>query len=209
MGKATVVSFYTAEIAETKPGLIPSEFYLAAGSIDKPAFLVIHDAKYYYRALHDSPTIPVPQPGEDVARAFVEDWIISKQASVPGVMQPAVFFLEGIWDEKRLRAEKAELIKEYLTMQGLWYQELIKLADNDWAKKPGSHQLVTEDAKRAAKVLNYERDWNLETPIMSQAPQMKLCRGCAMSIPMAAIVCSQCRTVQDEKAYAGLKVANA
>lgn len=190
-----------------KPGLLRAEYKIPGSDGVKPSILVVDDTQYNYKALHDSPSIPVPVVGQEIARSFVEDYVSSKLACVPGEKQPAVFWLEGEWTVETILKTKTDLCKKYLEMQALWFQELVKMADIDWAKKPGSHQLVTEDAKRAAKALGYERDWVLELPKTLVGPQNKECKGCASEIPVAAIICRHCQTVQDEKAYAGLKVA--
>lgn len=165
------------------------------------------DAKYTYRALYDSPKINVPVLGQELARSLVEDLVKAKLCSVPGVKQPAIFWLEGEWTAETVMKLKKDLVKQYLDMQNEWYLELVKLGDVDWAKKPGSHQMVTDDSKRAARALGMDRPWLLEVPVQAVVPAVKTCKGCASEIPQAAIVCKYCQVVQDENAYKNLKVA--
>lgn len=190
-----------------KPGLNPAEYSLPASDGKTPVCLVVDDASYTYRALYDSPKLQVPVLGQDLARSLAEDLVKAKLCSVPGEKQPAIFFLEGEWTPETVLKLHKKIVDKHLEMQNAWYLELVKLGDIDWAKKPGSHQMVTGDSKLAAKALGYERPWLLEIPVQIEAPAMKNCKGCANLIPAAAIVCGVCRVVQDEKAYAGLKVA--
>lgn len=191
-----------------KPGLNPVEYTIPAAEDGKPGILIVDNSRMTHKNLHGviPPTFVIPVFSQEIAQSIVEDYVKSKICSVPGEIQPAVFFLEGEWTAETVLKTKKDLVDKYLAMQNLWFIELVKMGDIDWAKKPGSHQMVTADAKRAAKALGYERPWLLEVPV-SIAPALKNCKGCANPIPVAAIVCGQCRTVQDEKAYAGLKVA--
>lgn len=193
-------------IHELKPGLNPAEYRIEASKDGKPSILIVDDAKYTYRALYDSPKINVPVLGQDLVRSIVEDFVSAKLCSVPGQKQPAVFFLEGEWTAETVMKLHKDKVEKYLAMQKEWYIELVKLGDIDWAKKPGSHQMVTGDSKIAAKELGFERPWLLEVPVVQQNA-LKVCKGCASEIPQAAIVCKYCQVVQDENAYKNLKVA--
>lgn len=205
-----MISFYPAEIHELKPGLIPSEYFLPASDGIEPSILLVGNSRYIHKNIHETipPTFTIPVFALEIAQSVVDDLVKAKLACVPGEKQPAIFALDGEWTKETVLKLKKTECEKYLKMQALWFQELIKMADIDWAKQPGSHQLVTEDAKRAAKALGYERDWVLELPKQIVGPKSKECKGCASDIPVSAIICKHCQTVQDEKAYAGLKVAD-
>jgi hypothetical protein len=194
--KCTIVSFYSGEIDETKSGIMPSEYKLApCKDLKTPSILVVSNASHYVDVGEGRPKLRSWIPADQIAESVVMDWVRSKQSVSVGVKQPAVFWVEGEHTVKSILENFASLVEEVLELQRAWYVDLVKEADEEWAKKPGAHRLITRDAKLAVSALGISgKPWNVDATTM---PKMAQCPLCYTFIDARATFCAHCRNAVD------------
>lgn len=205
MADCTIVSLYPGRLEETKPGLIPNTFVIE-GPKKAGEFTVTHvtDVKSLTDPIGGRAGMFIPVLAEELAQSLVYDFLLSKIGSDDN-QGPGLFWVKGTWTKEDIAKKFPELLSIHKKRQEQWFLDQILVADTDWARKR-SHLVITQDAKWAAEWLGQEREWLMSIDKITQVTS-QTCKGCASVIPAAAIVCSQCRTIQDEAKYKGLKVA--
>lgn len=203
MSKATVVSVCNYPIGpEFKPGLHPSDYTVpAAESEDNPGVLVIADGFHDIHML-DYKTMRVTVPGEEIARAVVEDYK-SAQLQLSPNAAPGVFHVGGEYESGLdAAADFPELYNNAKTFHRNWCNNLVKMADDLWHLKR-SHRHIATTMINAALYLKLDREWSRTY----KPEQLIACPACASMISSEAAICKVCRTVTNKVAYAELQLA--
>jgi hypothetical protein len=201
----TVVSIYPRRINEYKP-LIPPQYVVEASENNDPQVLHINHGTRTVYMDSERGNMPVPVMSEEIAHAFVYDFINASIAMFPGDGQelpahPGLFYVEGRYSRDDVKTDKGLLqkLKVVIECQDRWFIRLVKMADDDFART-GMHKVVTDLQRLAAKRLGMtDRPW-----IAGMVTKTMKCMFCTSNIPENAIVCPICRNVINATAYKAL-----
>jgi len=135
-------------------------------------------------------------PSNELAESIARDEVSSCINITPGVVQPAIFWLEGKIDVEKVVLLHHDKLDQYREMQKRWFIELIREADIDFSKlkSPG---VVSDLHRKAARALNLKRDWDTETVINN----IMTCPSCQAIVNPLAMVCSNCKYIINEELY--------
>lgn len=188
---------------ETKPGLSPGSFKIPSGSVEKPGILEIPTCYYGIYQL-DWKSIRVPEPSTVVANSVVRDYIAAQPCISYGDNEtppalPGLCWKEGKFNQRAVAEEFVEDLMQLATLQRQWFQNLVDMADDDFARFPVK-RTISRLQRHAATALSLKRDWLTEIV-------MKNCPGCAQPVSQVAAICPFCRTIIDEERAAKLKRA--
>lgn len=208
--KSTLISIVPWEIREFKPGLIPGYFHIPAAKDNEPSTLVVGDAIHYVYIDHDRGSMRVTNPSYVVARSIVADYNSAQMEANTGC-HPGLFFEVGEFTTEEIQErfqEKLELANE---IQNRWFEQLVRVADDDW-EKTRQHVSISDFQRVAARKLDplnkRNRPW-IMTPMKEepQGLQMTLCPSCGSDIIMTAAVCRYCQCIVDPEKYERLQFA--
>jgi hypothetical protein len=198
---ATVVSVLPWDLHERKPGVYPGEFFIKG--VDDPnlelTVLGIDESVYYVPLALDRPSFPVRAPAIEIAASIVNDYCNSILAAT-AVAHPGMFAVNAPLMEADVIDEYAAELHEARESQNMWMERLVRIADDDWQRYQ-QHKVVSDIQRRAAKVLNLEREWAKDLTM----DRMNKCPSCKAVIDPLAIVCSNCNFVIDEKQHELIK----
>lgn len=203
--KSTIVSLYPLSINEHKPGLYPGYFYIPAAPEGDLSFLVVGDAIFYSENKNDR-MVAVTTPFHVLADSIVNDFMVNHIGRVIGengpVAEPAVFYVPGAWrDKETIKIEFAEEIENAHRKQMNWFGEIIKIADEVFART-SRHSSVSELCRIAARRLNIQRPWTIDVTGSDKCP------FCKTTLPYGAVKCPNCREVVDRTGYETLVKQN-
>lgn len=192
---ATIVSLVPFPINEFKPQMDPE--YIRIPAAEPNSFVVFHvtDSSFPYY-VGEGKSINIPEPAHRFAQAIVDDYR-SAQIGLSEGAAPGIFFLEGRYTKEMIKKDEALLSFVLVAKQQQikWFENLVRLADDDWAKTR-QHSLISDLQRHAARALNISRDW-LFAPSLDGANIR--CKACTSIVPTGAIVCPNCRCVLDEE----------
>jgi len=206
MSEATLISIVPFPIVEFKPGIYPGYFEIpGARGDDKPVILNIGDSVFHVE-IDENRSVTVKCVAEDMARSIVNDYLTSNLSySEENDAMPGLFWKAG-------RYELADVLRKFSddlilarNRQNRWFQELVKMADDDW-EKTRQHKFISDMQRYACKSLKLERPWII---IPKVGEGFKKCVACATAIPEEAIVCPNCRCILNHEKWAMLKFAEA
>lgn len=194
--ECTIVSLYPLDVNETKPGIYPGEFKIPAAKRGDMKVLVIGNSMHAVDVGEDRPQLRVEYGAEKIAQSVVMDLIVAKMEIKLGFAQPAIFWVPGALTVEEVKKKYPEKVAAAIEMQKKWFEELIKTADTDWGKHPGSHRAITDEAKQAVKELGFERPWNIDSAVMAKTTS---CKFCLVSINENAMLCHNCKQPTKEE----------
>lgn len=205
---ATIVSIVPFEINADKPTIYPGVFRIPKGDENGPAVLHVIEASHFvYMGAErgKNPFLRVRNSAFEVARAIVEDYTNGLIATGPGAC-PGLF-----WVPERIEKEEVELkypkeLGEARVSQRNWYQNLLSMADGDWAKSNHSHRAITNLEIIAANKLGMKREW-CEMP-KAEAISFTECPICRVRIDDKCIVCPSCKVVRKPEEFKMYEFAN-
>lgn len=187
----TMVSFVPFRVRTESPTVLPPVFELEPSDTITPVTGVVpSNAFYWYDPGMDRPKISTPVPELEFARGVVRDYKAS-QVALGADAEPALFFVDGEFDPKKHAVEVQEAIRK----QKNWFALLVQQADVDYVAAKGNPFVVSDLARRAARLINVERQW-LDTDL--QNPQCPVCRA---NIHPLAVVCKSCNAILKPEEY--------
>ena len=193
--KATIISFFPIEINEPKPGLYPGYFVIPAAPIGEFSFLVVGDAVYYQETKNEIQT-QIRTPYYTLAESIVNDFQQSHIGRIPEYAEPGVFWVQGGYQSRvQIRAELEDQLDLWERRQLKWFEELVKMADDQYART-GRHNSVSALQRMAAQRLAIQRPWIIRT-----GDSANTCRFCKQEVPFGAVKCPTCREILDLDAY--------
>jgi hypothetical protein len=199
---ATIVSIFPRRLVEVKPGLNPAEYVIPAGSVDNPSMLIIEDNVYYLMdsdPLSDSKIqskIKVPVRPIELAQSIIMDYV-SALISVESNKMPGLFAVKGGYDDPKLvKARFHQNIQTMNEVQISWFQALVLMADEIWAKTRAPHG-ISDLQREACRQLHIEREWL----ISAKPSDMVKCKFCTMLVNSDAVICPSCRHVINPEKY--------
>lgn len=199
MGRATIVSIFPFEINEIKPGVYPGHFFIdACRNVKKPSILQIEDSISYFFDGTTGRSLPMNQPVEVMAKSVVNDFR-SGFISISPESGPGIFWVDGHHNIEGIVKNFSKELQEAELRQNKWFETLVRLADDDFAKYH-QHRAVSDLQRYAADYLNLDRPWKRKL----EEQRMTTCPACVQTIPMSALVCSHCRTILKPTEYAKL-----
>lgn len=200
---STVVSILPYPLWEKKPGLVPGSFTIPAAP---PGDLVLFSVQRCTHSVYldeNRPRLTVPDPSDLVAKSIVEDHKKAMVCYEAGVAEPGLGWVWGEYtnDENGKRAfivANKPLIEEMNRLQGEWYQRLLQMADDDWAKYR-QHKFITQLQRTAAQVLGQtNRDWMVAKQVEAA---MSKCKFCFSLVHPEACICPTCHGIIDAERY--------
>lgn len=196
MGRATIVSLFPFNIEEKKPGVYPGVFILdPCLDIKKPSILQIGDSICHFFDGMTGKSIPMNQPVETMARSIVEDFRTGF-ISISPEMGPGIFWVEGHHSVEEIIKKFSAELKEATDRQYKWFEALVKMGDDDFAKY-GQHRAISDLQRHAAGFLKLDRPWAKKI----EEQRMISCPACVQTIPELALVCSHCQTIVNSQEY--------
>lgn len=182
----TVVSLLPWALNELKPGIIPEQYYIPPCVNGIPGVIHINDvrANLYIR---DGKTFPVTFTAEELANSLVNDyWRASLQTTEDA--RPAMFWVLGKYSPEEILGKFSVEIAEAKKRQNRWFMNLIRMADDDWAKT-GQHRMITDVQRHAARSLG-----QLNKPWMQnlEPSEFVKCPACATLVDTNAALCQNC-----------------
>lgn len=192
---ATIISLVPFEINEFKPQMDPE--YIKIPAAPENSFVVYHvyDSWFPYY-VGEGKTIKIPEPAHRFAAAIVDDFKSGNIGLAEGAA-PGIFYVEGHYEKDDIKSNPQilNLIKRAKQQQIKWFENLVRMADDDWAKNR-QHSLISDLQRRAAKALNINREWLFAPSIDGTNIR---CKACTSIVPNEAIVCPTCRCVINEE----------
>lgn len=203
---ATVISIVPFPIMEFKPGLYPGNFDIPAAKKNIPEVIHVGTSVYYVEVDVDR-SIQIQCPPEDVAKALVDDYVMSNLAyNEEANCAPGVFWKSGRFDTTDIITKFSRELDEFKLRQHNWFLALVKMADDDW-EKTAQHKTISDMQRYAAKSLGLERPWIIIPKTVGD--NFQKCLACAALIAKEAIVCPHCRCILDKTKYDSMSFANA
>jgi hypothetical protein len=199
LDKSTIVSIFPQIVDEVKHTIQPGRFIIEAGSYDKPAILIVGPSSTWRDVDPEQPLIEIPIGSIQIADSVVRDFCSGLIGCNMANIMPGLFYLQGAKTLDVIKKEHKVDLDNAREHQRNWYQELVKMADIDWARTNGNPVAISNLAKLAAKELQLK-----EKPWMKDYSQMELvnCPACGNMVRPGFAVCANCKTVVDAELYA-------
>lgn len=206
MSKSTIVSVIPFPLIETKPGIYPGKFEIAAAKPNDFEILVIGNSVYHVE-IDENRTITVPAVSEQIAESIIEDYVIAQIAfSREEDVAPGIFWVPGENTKKDIITKFNEKLEYAKQRQIRWFRELVKIADDDW-EKTRKHRAISDMQRYAAKSLELDRPWIIPISINDENSLMTKCVACRSIVSTDAIVCSNCKCILQPEKYKNLQFA--
>lgn len=199
MGNWTVVSIVPLDIHEEKPGMSPSYYDIPASDGREPKVLVIEDGVTFVYLDEKRGSLEKPVFAKEIANAVVNDYVrahICYRPQERPEASPGVFCVEGEWTPEQVKNNFSAQLDKAFKEQVAWFEELVKIADDDWAKTH-QHKTITRIQRLAALNLGLKREW-LFAP---EQQKMTNCKFCTSQIRIDAIICPTCRQILHQDKY--------
>lgn len=200
---ATVVSIVPFKLDEFKPGIYPGQFVIPGAKDGVPEILEVGESIYFVEIDEDR-TITVRCPADDVAKAIVNDYVISSLAySTDKDAAPGIFWVPGRYDLTGILTNFSHELEAAKGRQDRWFRELVQMADDDW-EKSRQHKFISDIQRFAAKSLKLERPWIINPKIEVNVDR---CFACFSVIQPEAVICPFCKAVLNMEKYKTIQFA--
>lgn len=187
----TMVSFVPFPVKLDYPTVLPNSFELTESDTVTPVTkLVPENAFYWYDPGMERPKYKIAVTEQEFADSIIRDYVGSQMASGPDA-RPALFYVDGFFDAKK----NADKVTEAKRQQNNWFSLLVKQADVDYIQSKNNPFVVSDLARRAARLINVERQW---LDVDTRATQCPVCR---MNIHPLAIKCGHCNAILNQAEY--------
>ncbi len=188
MSKSTIVSLLPFGFHREMTGHNPASYYIPKAGPEGMSVTVVEDSTSWVYIL-EGKSVQQKHLSFDVARELIDTYIAATQYVTPDA-QPGLFYVEGKQSIEDIKEDFSELLEEAERKQNNWFANLVKEADDFWAKTP-LHRGISDPQKLAAKALGLKRPWSLAG---SDTNNFKECPACTTIIQKKAVICPQCRT---------------
>jgi len=193
---STVISIYPRRIVERKVTLSPGIFIIEPGTYEKPSLTVVGTGTWWKEIDEDQPLLEIPNFSTQVADALVKDYCNGLIGCDMNQSMPGLFWVPGKFTTlTKLKEEHLARLLAAHTKQQNYYNTLIKMANQLWAKTNGNPLAITDDMRLAARELNQpDFNWMSNFTMLEKAS----CPACGSSIKPEFPVCPTCRAVIDK-----------
>lgn len=192
--KSSVVSIVPIAIKVNKMGAMhPNEWIIPPSINEQPQVLVVEDgfAMVYINA--ERGRIKTPILSFDLARSIVEDYLRSCICTKEGC-EPGIFFIPKAVNVDDVKKSYVMQLLEARARQKRWFEEMMRVADDDWSKSGHKHSAISNLQRTIAKMLGLNKEWLFMTREDVPVGTMK-CPACKTLIEADAIVCLNCRLI--------------
>jgi len=197
LDKSTIISIFPRAIHEVKHTLDPGSFDVPAGSVEKPAILVIGSSSWWKELDENQPLLEIPVSSIQVADSIVKDYINTMLMSDAGDCVPGVSYVPGSETAESIKSKYPGVIPDLVKKQNNWFRALVKLGDNLWARTNGNPLSISDDMRTAAKELQLNKEWIKDF----QTVELVKCIACGNLRDARYPICVHCKTVIDRAAY--------
>ena len=200
---STVVSILPYPLLETKPGLIPERWKLGAAEPGDFRLMPVQRCIHHVYIDDTRPRLTVPDPSDVVAQSIVIDHKTAMYGYVHGEAEPGIGWVQGEYvDDKNGKAaflsQHSDLLDALQEMQKAWFKNLVRLADDDWARYK-QHKFITDLERTAATMLGLtNREWLIDVKVEEA---LSVCKFCFARVHPAACICMSCKGVLDVERY--------
>ena len=194
LDKSTLVSIYPKPIEIKNPTLQPGRWNIDAGSMEKPAMLVIGPSSWWKDVGPDEPLIEIVQSSIQIAESLVKDYTNCMFGCNMVDAMIGFFFIPGEVSREELTTSKKHqaLLAQALKYQSNYYGALIKYADALWARSNGNPLALNDEMRLAAKSLGIQdRDWMKEHVNVGMVP----CFACGEFKHPDYAICKACHSI--------------
>lgn len=194
----TIVSIFPEKIVEKKHTLQPGIFIIPSGSYEMPGILHIGPSSWWKDVGPEQDLVEIPTSSVLIADSVIKDWANGLLASNMGDSMPGLFYVLGEKESGQILVEHRRELDLAKIRQRNWYAAQIKIADILWARTSGNPVSISNHARLAAQELNLKnKPWMQDFTTIT----MKNCPMCGELWNPAYPMCSNCKTVIDEKRY--------
>lgn len=197
LDRSTIISIYPREINEVKHTIEPGKFHIDAGSIEKPAILVVGPSSWWKETSEQEPLLEIPNSSIQIADSIVKDYCNGLLGCNMGSSMPGIFWIPGEFTIIKALTQHPDKFKAAEQKQKNYFSALVKLADSLWARTNGNPLVVSDDMRLAARALQLDnKEWMKDFSMM----QMVKCYACGSPRNPAYAVCPTCKAVDKDKA---------
>lgn len=202
MDKSTVVSIYPKAITFKNITLMPRIWHIEAGSIEKPALLIVGSGSWWKDVHPEEPLIEIPVGSVAVAESIVRDYINGMFGCNMGDAMPGLFFVPGEITLEILNHDPyKKLLESAIEKQTNYYRALVGYADSLWARSNGNPLTINEEMRVAARTLGkQDKDWMSDFQNVGQIR----CFGCGSFKSPDYPICPSCHTIDPTHPKAAL-----
>lgn len=201
--RATIVSIFPKVIKVHNPTIQPGFFHIPSGNYTNPAILVVESSSWWREVNENEPLLEIVESSIKVADSIVKDYTNGYLGCNNGNSILGLFYVPG--EFKSVDAFRKHKFSEVISGQNLlddakkkqdnFFNELIKIADTDWARTNGNPRAISDDARLAAKLLGRDdKPWIKDY----QAAQLVQCIACGHLRNPQFPVCGNCNRIVDE-----------
>lgn len=193
----TVVNLLPYSLAEPKPMMLPSMYFIPAAKGEVPGLGYVKEGIHFI----PNPLIDEGKPGSvirqvtspaEMARSICEDYCIAHIALGEDA-KPGLFWVEGKLLYPGIQKHYPKELAKARQQQRNWFANLINMADTDWQKN--RNMLAVSDLQRmAASKMGVDREW---VKWIEPDSHMK-CKFCQSTISVDSVICAICRQVVNQ-----------
>lgn len=195
LDKSTVVSILPLTVKSDSPTIQPGQFIIPPGSESSPSLLVVGSSSWWRDIGEEMPLIEIPNSSIQVADSIVRDYC-NGLPEIDDNAYPGLFFIPGEQTLDTIKANYSNAFKNAVNKQKNWLNNLIRMADSDWAKTNGNPKAVSDLSKMAAKYLGHEdRPWMKSTIDTKKIA----CVACGNLRNPEFPICPSCNRIVDQK----------
>lgn len=196
----TVVSGVPFPIRELKPQIIPGYFQIPPAHDGEIHVLHVGESIHWMESpFPKMPPMKVTETPKAMARSLVNDFLDGMLA-IDTDSAPCLFWVEGHWTIEEIKEKFNVQLYNAFQMQKRWFVELVRLADDDWAKYR-QHRMITDIQRAASMAMGFRREW---LDITVEAAMIK-CPLCAELVRNDAIIHNTCGYVINLEKYNEMK----
>lgn len=194
---STVISIYPRRIVEHKVTLTPGIYIIEPGTVEKPSLTIVGTGTWWKEIDEDQPLLEIPNFSTQVADALVRDYCNGLIGCDMSSAMPGLFWVPGKFNTlAKLKEEHLGRLLAAQTKQNNYYNTLIKMANQLWAKTNGNPLAITDDMRLAARELNQmDFNWMGNFTMLDKSN----CPACGSSIKPEYPVCPTCKAIVNEK----------
>jgi len=191
--KATIVSIVPIKIRIPTPHINPSTYEIPAAKVGEIQVLVLGEATYPIY-MGEGRSMTNRELAITVAEQIMNQYV-GAQLGLGEDCQPGVFFVVGAYLPGDIPNRFPAELEKANRQQRNWFSKLVNEGDDCWNKFHRS-AAISELQRKACTWLGIQRDWNIDV-----ARVINKCIACKGDLPDGAIVCMNCRTIINQKAY--------
>jgi hypothetical protein len=192
MDRCTIVSIFPKEINEVKYTIEPGRFHIDAGTLEKPAVLVVGSSSWWKDIDIDQPMLEIPVSSIQIADSIIKDYCNGMLGCNMADAMPGLFFVLGEHNVIEIQMKYKAKLHEINVRQDNWYKILVRLADSLWARAAGNPLVISDEMRLAARSLNFnDKPWLKDF----QTAELVRCKFCGGMRNAMYPICPTCKAI--------------